>query len=186
MQRMGSLCSQEFKQSRLSLISLLWFAPWHVPTQHRSFPKLNVMSATSSSPFIPRIAVTLVSLSHAIRCLQAAHVPMQVPADGAERKRILLIVWDKSTWVWFFPFPQIPPCCSHSVWHSCTFTSLRIFSLLLHPPPPQVPEMDLLSPKHCQVTENCLPSYPQHPTAISRSNCRIWAARGKWEPAWTF
>lgn len=85
MQRMGSLCSQEFKQSRLSLISLLWFAPWHVPTQHRSFPKLNVMSASSSSPFIPRIAVTLVSLSHAIRCLQAAHVPMQVPADGAEK-----------------------------------------------------------------------------------------------------
>lgn len=115
MQRMGSLCSQEFKQSRLSLISLLWFAPWHLPTQHRSFPKLNVMSATSSSPFIPRIAVTLFSLSHAIRCLQAAHVPMQVPADGAERKRILLIVWDKSTWVWFFPFPQIPPCCKQSL-----------------------------------------------------------------------
>ena len=50
---------------------------------------------------------------------------------------------------------------------------LHPYSLLLHLHPLQVPEMDLLSPK--------LPSYPQHTTAISRSNCRVWAARGKRE-----
>lgn len=48
------------------------------------FPRAECeMPAVSCFPFIPRIAVTLASQSHAIRCLQAAHVPMQVPAGGA-------------------------------------------------------------------------------------------------------
>lgn len=73
-QKMGSLCSQ-LNQSTLSLILLCQFAP---PYPAQVFPRAECeMPAASSFPFIPRIAVTLVSQSHAILCLQAAHVPMQ-------------------------------------------------------------------------------------------------------------
>lgn len=170
-QSLSILCSQEFKQSTLFLISLLQFAPWHLPTPTKVFPRAECeMPAVSSFPFIPMTVVTVISLSHAICCLQAAHVLMQVPADGAERKRIRLIVCDKSTLVCFFPSPKSHHTAVTPRGIPAHLQPYSIFSLLLH-----VPETDLLSPKHRSVTQSC----PQHPTATSRSNCRVWTARGK-------